>query len=185
MVLTLVSLVILLIAVAAMLRSVDTASMMAGNLAFRRDLANFADQGIVIAKAQLGTGGALNDSTVRQTDQTSTVIHYSASRLPIAAGATNGIPALLLDENAYKAKYGDPTTDPTSQITLRYIVDRQCVGTGAFDTSVCEFVTVQGDLGGTGSAHKPTGSSQAVYRISIRVTGPRNTEAFFQSIYAD
>lgn len=184
MAITLISLVILLIGVAAMLRSVDTAGLMAGSLAFRRDLSNYADQGVVIAKAQL-VSGALTSESARQADLTSATVHYSASRLPNASGSTNGIPSILLDETAYAAKYGTPTVDPSSQILMRYVVDRQCVNPGPFGTDTCEYQSAQPDKGGTDHLTKPPGSTRPVYRISIRVTGPRNTEAFFQSIYAD
>jgi hypothetical protein len=32
---------------------------------------------------------------------------------------------------------------------------------------------------------KPSGSTRPIYRISVRVSGPRSTEAYFQTTYVD
>jgi type IV pilus assembly protein PilX len=182
MVVTLISLVILLIGVAAMLRTVDNSALMVGNLAFRRDLTNQGEQAIVLAKTAL-VSGALAGEANRVAD--SATAHYSASRLPSAAGSFNGIPAVLLNTSSYSAAgYGTPAPNANS-ITLYYVIDRQCVGAGAYSISTCEFQPAQADQTMSDHDNKPGGATRPVYRVSIRVTGPRNTEAFFQAIYAD
>ena len=42
-------------------------------------------------------------------------------------------------------------------------------------------MTAEGDKGGSNHMKKPVGESRPVYRISVRVTGPRGTQAFLQS----
>jgi type IV pilus assembly protein PilX len=184
MVVTLISLVLLLIGVAAMLRSVDSGALIVGNLAFRRDLTNQADLAIVAAKASLASGGPLSTETARQQDLVAA--NYSASRLPAAAGSTNGIPAILVSSNAYVAKYGAaivPTTVPG--LTLFYVIDRQCYAAGGYDSATCEYSPDPVVQGGPSQTKQPGANTRPVYRISVRVTGPRNTEAYFQSIYID
>jgi Tfp pilus assembly protein PilV len=181
MVVTLIALVLLLVGVAAMLRGVDSGALIVGNLAFRRDLTNQADQAIVTAKTAL-VSGAINTDVKRQADITAA--HYYASRLPSATGATNGIPAILVSDTAYATAFGAPATS-TLGITLRYVIDRQCYAQGGYDFASCEYVNDPQNKGGTPNHPQPGANTRPVYRISVRVSGPRNTEAYFQSIYID
>jgi hypothetical protein len=91
---------------------------------------------------------------------------------------------VLVSDSAYKALYGTPPTS-TDGITLRWVVDRQCLATGAFSTASCEFSSSSGDAGGSSWLRKPLGASRPLYRISVRVSGPHNTEAYFQASYVD
>jgi len=152
MAITLIALALLLIGAAAMLRTVDTSGILAGNLAFRRDLANRSEGAAAVAGAALDAPG--------------------------------GVPTVLVDDSAYAAAgYAATSAD---KITLRWVIDRQCAsGTAAFSTAACESVSSSGDAGGSSWLRKPNGASRPVYRISIRVTGPRDTEAYFQSTFAD
>jgi len=177
MAITLIALTLLLIGAAAMLRAVDTSGMLAGNLAFRRDLANRSEGAIVAARAAL-LSGALSTEAARTTDQAKA--NYSATRLD----SPSGVPAVLADDSKYdKAGYASSSTD---KVTLRWVIDRQCAsGTVAFSTAACESVSSSGDAGGSSWLRKPNGASRPVYRISVRVTGPRATEAYFQSTFVD
>jgi hypothetical protein len=177
MAITLIALVLLLVAAAAMLRAVDTSGILAGNLAFRRDLANRSESAIVTARAAL-TSGTLGTDTARTAN--SAEAHYSATRLP----SSSGVPTLLANDSAYTAAgYGSATAD---KVTLRWVIDRQCAsGTVAFSTATCEYVSSSGDAAGSNWLHKPNGGTRPVYRISVRVTGPRDTEAYFQSTFVN
>lgn len=177
MAITLISLALLLVGAAAMLRTVDTSGMLAGNLAFRRDLANRSESAIVAAREAL-TNGALNTEAARSADLAKA--NYSATKL----ASSSGVPTVLADESAYaKAGYASLAAD---KVTLYWVVDRQCVsGTVAFSTAACEFVSSDGDAGGSSWLRKPNGASRPVYRISVRVKGPRDSEAYFQSTFVD
>lgn len=177
MAITLISLALLLVGAAAMLRTVDTSGMLAGNLAFRRDLANRSESAIVAAREAL-TSGALNTEAARSADLAKA--NYSATRL----ATSSGVPTVLADESAYaKAGYASLAAD---KVTLYWVVDRQCAsGTVAFSTAACESVSSDGDAGGSSWLRKPNGASRPVYRISVRVKGPRDSEAYFQSTFVD
>ena len=187
MILTMIALVLLLIVVAAMVRSTDTATAVIGNLAFRRDLANRAEIGISTAKAALNSGGAVYTSAARNSDLVTS--NYSATRLPNAPGI--GVPNVLTSDSAYQtAGYQclpASCTPDTNGVLVRWVIDRQCAGTNgttvAFSTDVCSYLRSTKDSGGTAqsNATKPTGASRALYRISVRVTGPRNTESYIQT----
>jgi Tfp pilus assembly protein PilX len=175
MIVALIALVLLLVGGAAMLRTIDTSSILVGNLSFRRDLANRAERGFVLARAALSSG-ALSVDSVRTADVTAA--NYSASKLTDGAG---GIPLILTKDSAFTMTGADITED---EVTVRYVIDRRCVAAGTFDAGSCESLTSSGDAGGSNWLKKPSGSSRPLYRISVRVKGPQNTEAYFQTTYA-
>ena len=94
---TLIALVVLLLAGVGLIRAMDVGLLQAGNLAFRRDLANQAERGIAQAVTLLNSG-ALATESAREAH--SLANNYSATRL-----ATNaqGIPTLLTSDAAFTA----------------------------------------------------------------------------------
>jgi type IV pilus assembly protein PilX len=182
LVIVMLAMVVLLIGLAALIRTVDTAGVMVGNLAFRRDLTNRAEQAIATAKATLSTAGF--DTTANALSAS----HYSATKL---ANGNTGVPSIL-DSSSYASSIGADTTDSSvgsdTSVTYRYVIDRQCnTGTTTFSTAACEFVTSSSTTGGSaqnssGSKHI-TSQTLAIYRISVRVAGPRNSVAYFQTTY--
>jgi hypothetical protein len=179
MVFALIALVLLLVGMAAMLRSTDTSSELIGNLSFRRDLTNRAETAIVKARAAF-VSGVLASDAARTANLGSA--NYSAVKL---ATGSSGIPLLLARDSAFtSAGMTDPV--PTSDgVEVRYVIDRQCVAAGEFSTSNCEVITGEGDLGGSHWMIRPGGISRPIYRISVRVKGPRGTAAYFQTTYVD
>lgn len=184
MVITLVSLVLLLIGVVAMLRNVDTASIVVGNLAFRRDLTNRAETAIAQAKAEFVSGPLSTAASRTVTPTAPDTINYSATTLP---SNSDGIPLVLVNDSAYTAGgYVATTFASDSSLSVRWVIDRQCLtGTVAFSSATCENLPISGDTGGTAGLRKPGSSASAIYRISVRVIGPRSTDAYFQTIYTD
>jgi type IV pilus assembly protein PilX len=158
-----------------------------GNLAFRRDLTNRAEVAIATAKAALNSGGALYTDTARSSDLATS--NYSATRLANASGI--GVPAVLLSDTNYtNAGYSclpANCTAGTDGIVLRWVIDRQCTGTAgttvAFSTAQCGYLRSTKDASGTAQLNnrKPDGSARGLFRISVRVHGPRNTEAYIQT----
>ena len=189
---TMIALVLMLIAVAASIRSVHTSTMVVGNLAFRRDLTNRAELAVAKAKAALDIGGALNSETARSADDVAA--HYAASRLASPAGGM-GVPAVLVSNAAYDAAgyscmsgsgsaLPDCSAPDADGILIRWVIDRQCVaGTVSFATSACAYLESDNDKGGSmhQATRKPRGTDRGLFRISVRVTGPRNTEAYIQT----
>jgi|SRR5450830_407418 len=179
MIFTLIALLLLMLSSVALIRSTDTSMLIAGNLAFKRDLINQGETAISMIKTNFASG-VMVDTTKRQTNQTAQ--GYFAT---IQASDSNGIPTLLLNTSTFDSTYSSNViTNSTSQITIRYMIDRMCLSTGAPDSSVCS-VTSLGAVKGGGSkdSGKSLGATIPVYRISIRITGPRNTETFMQSSF--
>ena len=183
---TLIAVVILLIASIALVRSFDTALGIAGNLAFKRDLVNQSERGVANAASLFSGTGALSSESIRTSD--SLINNYSATVLP---SAKYGVPDILLDDTAWALK-GMTATDIIDSstgvtITTRYVIDRLCnplttaAPAGSIKLETYCMLTGQSDVkGGTIQIQRPGGSSPIVYRISIRVTGPRNTRTFVQ-----
>jgi len=181
----LVVLVVLLAGGVAVMRSMNASLTTAGNLAFRRDLVNQGEQATARVLTQFRTGGVLQTPASEAADLASA--NYSASRLDTNA---QGIPTVLLQsDSAFGAKGSTSNDIVYNGVTVRYIIDRLCNAAGLPST-----------LGPTGCVYAPSttqvtgGSSQRarddlpppssiVYRLSIRVTGPRDTQVFLQSSF--
>jgi hypothetical protein len=193
MIVTLVALAVLLVGAVALLRSTDGALALAGQLGFRRDMKNQAERAITMAVNALQKG-ALASAAARQNDLASA--NYSAARLD--TDAATGLPTLLLKSEpdfkdaGYKVAIVDADGDGAnadSGIRVRYLIDRLCPDTGALDETSCSRTSVVRQYSGQDSnAHMAStafrSSQHTVYRISVRVDGPRGTQAFFQSAVA-
>jgi type IV pilus assembly protein PilX len=176
MLITLMSLVILTFASVALIRSTDANLLIAGNLAFKRDVINQAERAIPAIKAKLETG-TLASATVRQADLASS--NYYAV---IQTNNSNGIPNVLMDVADNNT---NNITDTNAQIIVRYVIDRMCLSSGVVSTTGCSLSQSSTDSGGDANndPEKAKGMDIPIYRISIRATGPRNTEAFLQSSF--
>jgi hypothetical protein len=199
MLVTLLALVIMLIGAVALVRSFNSSLFMAGNLGFKRDLANQAERAAAVVVQRLETGGL---NTVAARGANSTALNYRAQaftpRLSSDTGCPNlkvndqGIPCSLLSDTAFAA-VGVTANDisvSSQGVTVRYVVDRLCGATGNETTMTNLMLTCT--TGPTPDARGGSASDinvaqlrpQVMYRVSIRVDGPRNTQAFFQTTFA-
>jgi type IV pilus assembly protein PilX len=191
---TLIALVILLVASIALVRSMNTSLFTAGNIGFKRDLQNQGERAVSQVLTVFDIGGAL-DTIDKRKDHLYTS-NYSASFLKTNA---YGIPEILeKTDTEFAAIWKAPDIDVSSQkIKIRYVVDRLCSSTGDetdLGSSGCVLADNTSSPGTSASnlqsAEKSLGAGLAgaapisvVFRISIRVTGPRNTQSFFQSTF--
>ncbi len=183
LIIALIALVVLTVGALAMTRSSDVSLRMAGNLAFKRDLVNQGERAIATALAELNAGGLAAEST-RNANRAAS--NYSATLL---ASSAQGIPNVLLSEAAFTAagfSHAD-ITDTSTGVTVRYVIDRQCAGTGTYDIAACQAVTAKPPpKAGDGiKQDKTTGAvTRPVYRISVRITGPRGNQTYTQTTVA-
>lgn len=177
LVIALVGLVVLMIGGVALVRSMGTSTFMAGNLAFKRDLVNQGERAMAQAISAL-RNGALAAEGARQANLASG--NYSAQMLKVDA---HGVPELLVDNAKFGASgmSAADITDASAGVTIRYVIDRQCSAAGAFDADKCMVGVGAEDKGGSNFLKKPAGESKPVYRISVRVSGPRGTQAYLQT----
>lgn len=194
LIVSLLLLVVMLISAAALMRSTDISLFQAGNIAFKRDLTHQAERASQAILDTFLAGGDLDDQVKRSNHIVAQ--NYSAIALP-----TNprGIPqALLVDDTAF-ALIGTAGKDidlPDQGVRIRYVVDRMCTDVG-LDTvlgsdrcALADNNSVRGgsarkwqraefgSIGGAGA-----NPQSVVYRLSIRVTGPRNTQGFYQTTF--
>lgn len=180
LIIVLIALTVLLIGSVALIRSFDTATLQAGNLAFKRDLVNQGERGFAQAVATL-TGEALATDALRADH--SPRHNYSASTLQTDA---HGVPLLLLDESAYAASgmSASPVEDGSRRIRVRYVIDRMCSETGAASESRCVMWTALQEPRKDRREDEIETPPRPVYRITVRVDGPRATRTFLQATVA-
>jgi Tfp pilus assembly protein PilX len=190
----LIVLVIMMIGAVAITRSISGSQLTVGNLGFKRDLANQGEQALQKAMDAVRDSGALASPDVRTNDLKAA--NYKATMLP-----TNpqGVPLALLSKSAFDAvgvASNDIAVGDGSGVTIRYVIDRMATTTGICGPSTCMMANQTVFGGGSsewinsgtnsGNASDPQPSAvpqQAVYRLTVRVNGPRGTQSFFQSTF--
>jgi Tfp pilus assembly protein PilX len=177
---TLIILLILTIGAVALLGSMSNSLSTAGNLAYRRDLANQGEQAISTVLTAFKTGALVSSASTQANVQAA---NYAASTL---ATNTDGVPLALLN-NATFASVGQTSNDITPaaypDITLRYVIDRLCSSAGAPTGDMCVQSTAS-PSGGTNTSVAPVAApTSTVYRLSVRVSGLRSTQVFLQATF--
>lgn len=197
---SLIALVIMLIAAVALVRSFNTSLFSAGNIGFKRDMRNQSEMAVNTTLAYFRVG-LLNTAANRANTPAPglNMVNYSATMLPTNA---QGVPnALALSDGAFAAAYNAPdlkSPDPSGSVQVRYVIDRLCASAGDESTLGAASCVLADNPTAAGSsllnlqsaerAGLTPGSAAAVpkgvvYRLSMRVTGPRNTQSFFQSTF--
>jgi len=201
---SLVALVVLLIAAVALMRSFNTSLFMSGNIAFKRDLQNQGERAIDKVLPLFRLGGPLNLDPARSSNLKTS--NYSATMLP---GNAQGIPDALQSEANFAAVgvvANDITeaNEPSLQgqgVSIRYVIDRMATSAGSCTTlgpTVCLLAGGITPAGGSSSQWRtptrrlgadsattapPITTGTVVYRLTVRVNGPRDTQAFYQSTF--
>jgi type IV pilus assembly protein PilX len=192
---TLIALVVMSLAAVALIRSVDTSTMIAGNLAFKQTATSSGDRGVEAAVTWLaGQQQLLNNSGLSVWNDNTTPptllfnldnpsLGYYSSVRPVA-NLTNGSFAWT---NANSVSLG---TDASGN-SVRYIIERMCITPNlkpsqqncVFSTPVTTLnsqAVVSADqvcqgLGCTSNVQSPQ------LRITAQVLGPKNTYSYVQT----
>lgn len=177
---TLIILVILTIGAIALLKSMNSSLFGAGNMAFRHDLVNQGEQAVSNVLQTFQPGGAMAVAGVTNSNVTGS--NYSSTALPTNA---QGVPTALLSNTAFGA-VGASANDiagATADVTMRYVVDRLCNTTGPSTPTAC-VQAVAGPPGGDQlNANGLPPPTATVYRLTVRVAGPRSTQIFLQTTF--
>lgn len=173
---TLIVLVAMTLAGIAMVRSVSTTNVIAGNLAFQQGATHAGDTGIESAIAWLeqnNTGTTLHNSSAGAA--------YIAARQDPAAGQS-------WDNfwNAQLSGQAKALTQDAAGNTASYVIHRMCLTAGAPGAVGVNCATSPSSTATGGSkgalAIQLQYSGQVYYRITSRVAGPRNTVSYVQAI---
>lgn len=174
----LVALVVMSLAAVALIRSVDTSTIIAGNLAFKQSATISADSGLESGAAWLSANSAsLNNSNV--------VAGYRATYVGLS----------LMNDATWAAGSSAPATGSdidgagkdASGNTIRYVIERMCTATGLPTAASCLFGAPEVDPNSKGSKDAPRAGGtppkalSVMYRVTARVTGPQNTVSFVQA----
>jgi type IV pilus assembly protein PilX len=194
----LIVLVLMTLAAIAMVRSVDTTNIIAGNLAFKQAAAQSADAGVEAAinwlEANAGANLWANNfpngySAVRQ-DPSGTQTWDQFWIASIDPNPLSSPPASLTCSAT-----GMACTLPTDGAgnTVTYTISRMCKNVGDPNSTAVKPgcpVSVAAAAAGSGSSNQGSGQitlnyvSQYYYRITARVVGPRNTVSYIQTMVA-
>lgn len=186
----LIALVVMTLAAIALVRSVDTASLISGNLAFKQSAASSGDNGIEAAMAVL----ALPPNAVN----TNLNVNAPASGYYNSLNRAIDLTTLTWDNNNSVLVDGDPlvagaqANDPAGN-SVRYIIQRVCLHptVAAANLASGQAITVSTancsltDATDTSSKRvgeepPPPGAGSPIYRVTARVAGPRNTVSYLQ-----
>ena len=176
----LIALVVMLVSGVALVRSMDTNQMIAGNLAFRNATVHSSDRGVQSAVAWLSAnaGTALLNSNAPSSG------YYAVAIEP------------NWDDQSYWSQCSSCTVSPSggdaAGNTVSWVVHRMCTAQLAPDDpdNVCSRLSSSSSPGASGNSYRNDaenfsgGSSQHYYRITVRVLGPRNTSSLMQSFVA-
>lgn len=194
----LIAMVIMALASVALIRSVDTSTMIAGNLAFRQAATSSGDAGINAAivwlnAAQTAMDAAGND--VYQDAGCPAACTHTFNITDAAQGYYSNADATinLTDSAVWDAIDQSivPEITDSSGNRIRYVIQRMCnAGNQRPSTGNCLYSSVVKDENEQGvkkygeicntSGCTPEGKSPVI-RITARVTGPRNTVSYVQS----
>ena len=190
----LIVLVALALAGLALVRSVDTGVIVAGNLAFKQSATNAGDIGIEAARTWLNTNsGVLNSDNVLAgsaayfanwqtnidltgTDPSKTDFDWNTNALQVTADDGAGNRVRYVVHRLCEAS----NTAPSSTTCVK--VSSTSTGGG---TTGGEFSGRRGyEVGGAAGSGSPfnLAASAVYYRITVRVDGPRNTVSYVQAL---
>jgi type IV pilus assembly protein PilX len=192
LVFTLIAVLVLLLSSIALVRSFTNATLVAGSLAFKRDVVNQSERGLNTVTAFFATGALQNPASRIAPN---TLANYSPCVLPSDA---RGIPIILQDDANFAGTTDtdathDPQcgqvftsaandiTDATTNVTIRYVIDRLCINTQQPQSGSC-IVSQLGDplKAQVGNSNQQQLQVLPVYRVTVRVISG-NVRTFVQS----
>lgn len=195
----LITLVSLLVAAIALVRSVDTGTLVLGNIGLQQDATVNADQG---TRAALTALAALTDRTANGADGSG---YYASAREGLDATGQQSSDATrtLIDWDGDDCAYAPSGTYAACNVepatvaglplpagtTVRYVILRQCQNTGAVASANCAAPLQSAGDGGVDRSHlsysaptRPGSESGAFYRVIVRVSAARGTTSFTETI---
>jgi type IV pilus assembly protein PilX len=184
LVIALVVLVAMTLAAVALVRSVDTSNVIAGNLAFQQAAVNSADTGIEDAITWLN--GNNTGTTLDADDATHgyAANGSDASHSPAAGQSWDAFWGLSMAGRAYSFTAAN-SLDAAGN-SVQYVIDRLCrfpgaktAGASCIASPVVHSATGNAEEAGEIQLNAP---SVVYYRITARVNGPRNTVTYVQAV---
>lgn len=190
--LAMIALVVMSLAAVALIRSVDTNSMITGNLAYKQTAAISSSYGIESMTDTIGVQalayGNANDA----------VNGYYALCSNFDGGSTDRCSGINLTADASwvpgtnsRLATGDGITPGNGRDmygnTIQYIVERMCHQVGAPSNAACLQAGSDPDNNTKNVLNEPMAGAPEVatelpvYRVTVRIAGPKNTISYVQA----
>ncbi len=178
----LIALVAMSLAAAALIRSVDSGVLVAGNLAFKQSAIMSAETGIARAYKFINES---NEATLLAP----ATGYYANFDGALLENSTSLNAAATWDNSI---EIDNDIADKSGNVT-RIILQRMCRNAGAVSQENCLVGTGNsaansmggksegGGAGGGGFGAQKGGADAVVYRATVRVTGPKNTVSYLQA----
>jgi Tfp pilus assembly protein PilX len=185
----LIAMLAIMLAAVALVRSVDTSTMIAGNLAFKQAATTSGDAGTEAAIAWLSAAQTANSAKNVLTDVTHTFNVTDAARGYYSNTITNA--TFIFDDATWNAITAIPAVTDSSGNTIQYVIQRTCRNPNvAIQNADCLFSGAIQDTNGkniplpqdvcTGPGCPVAGQTPMI-RITSRVKGPKNTLSYVQA----
>ncbi len=179
----LIALVAMMLASLALIRAVDTANLISGNLAFKQGTLSIGDIGIEAAVSALPTITSTSLDAAYPSGCTTACQYYPIMSSTDGKGrqisGTAGSTVYAINWDAV------PTiVSPVTGYTVRYVIDRLCQGPAPVTDVVNKCLADTPLAGGSKKAGATvfSATTSIYYRVTVRIQGPRNTESYVQSI---
>jgi len=188
----LIALVVMSLAAVALIRSVDTSTLIAGNLAFKQAATTSADNGVESAITVLAATEATEKAANKNVLMDAT--HAFNVSNPAIGYYSNANPALNLTDNAVWDAIDQglvPETVDQSGNRIRYVIQRMCRTADVVASKTnCLFSAAALDNNGQNvplpsdicqGAGCPAAGQSPQYRITSRTVGPAFTVSYVQA----
>jgi Tfp pilus assembly protein PilX len=189
----LIALVAMALAGIALIRAVDTNSMIASNMAFRQSTRESADAGIEAARTWLLDKADTAPATL-EGNSAGDGYYATNAEINLTGNMGSGKTVSWLNNDRTAAEGGAiapaclATTDAAGNVVC-YVIQRMCDATGAFNADTCDSVIANESSGQSQNSldliPSPKGGGQAlsaVYRVTVRAAGPRNNLSYVQAL---
>ena len=177
----LIMLIAMTLAALTLVRSVDTANIIAGNLSFQQAATHAGDRGVETAIAWVE-----NNPTLLLNDRAGS--GYVANGLSAAPNKPANETWDAYWTRLWNGRAVQLAADAATGTSVAYVIDRLCASAGAATAGAAcsESPMVGVALGNAEEAGEKqvAALSSVYYRITARVTGPRNTLSYVQAVIA-
>lgn len=163
----LILLVIMLIGGMALFRNSDTAALLAGNAAAKQAASQAGNVGLVAAQKIL-------EGTIPTTNGNG----FSTQALSVDS---YGVPTTTSSVTWYPTTPVDVNTD--SGYTYQYIIEKLCNASGVCTQSTSSGTVTQTSLAPNAVLPSKSSAAVALYRVTVKVNGPRSVTSYVQAIY--
>ena len=191
--LALVSLVVMSLAAVALIRSVDTNSLITGNLAFRQNATLSSAYGLEAVAQTIGSQPfGFEENNNAGDGYYATCLNFDDFPADPCGGQRLTRDAQWVPDTTSQLADNLPGlvngVDPYGN-TVQYIVERMCNQTGETLPNRCMVTTNLTDEGGSqcsegGRVLCSAAIDYPLYRITVRIAGPKNTISYVQAFFS-